>query len=329
MTAECGGGASIMGESMQVPRSRGEARIAVVGPVVPTVSPDGRNEPGGRAFTVARYLHELGGRPLLVTRVGRDAPGRPLVQKMQRLGMDVTGVQEDLRRPTDGASTDAIPVAQPSAAAFEALDTKLAARVLLMSRPSHVYLPTMALTSETVLSALTDLQSATGVPFFVDLDLDVTALDLSFVRRVLFGARWIKIRIDDLDVLVSGSEDRLSGRPGIARSARLIQRMFALESVVVDRLGVPILMVRGGRVVRGFPRAETHRVPPGQNPELATAALLVGLAGERPLRKVLRPAVRMAFRRDADSSLRGDHGIGEYGSRGEPTERLRPDGVFK
>lgn len=55
---------------------------------------------GGAPCNLAYRVHSLGERGLLVTRLGRDSLGNAAAEQLQALGMDLSLVQADERRPT-------------------------------------------------------------------------------------------------------------------------------------------------------------------------------------------------------------------------------------
>ena len=78
----------------------GAGRLVVFGEVLFDVFPDGRKVAGGAPYNVARHLAALGRDPLFVSRVGDDALGRAILDEMDALGMDRSGVAVDAKRPT-------------------------------------------------------------------------------------------------------------------------------------------------------------------------------------------------------------------------------------
>ena len=73
--------------------------IGIFGEVLADIFPD-ETILGGAPFNVARHLQAFGLHPVMITRTGNDALRTQFLQEMQRLKMDVSGLQIDAIYPT-------------------------------------------------------------------------------------------------------------------------------------------------------------------------------------------------------------------------------------
>jgi fructokinase len=229
-------------------RSAGDAqapprvRLAIIGDVSRGELDDGSDAPVGSALNVTRHVRAMGLEPLLVTRVGDDAGGRRVVDILQGIGADTSGVQLDPERPTwageDGAG-----------AAWDRLDPDAAARVIEATAPPLAFQTTTASRSEGARASLRSIRSATGVPFFVDVDLGQPWMRPDNLGPVLLGARWLRVPAEQLGALAPETLV-VDEEPEIA-AAQAVRQTFALESVVVEQHGIPVTVVSSRRVSRG------------------------------------------------------------------------------
>jgi fructokinase len=268
-------------------------RPAVIGEIAPEIVPGAEGAShAASALEVARHLHGCGCAPLLVTRVGDDALGGRLLEHMRALGLDGSGVQVDRTRPTWAEQ----PAGEPEDAAspaFAALDPQPAAEAIDAADAPLVYQCPKAVRTEATRRVLNDIQGLTGVPFFIDLAGDGSRLTSSAARQTLLGAKWLRVRashLEDLGASASGVE------PGVVSAASALRRRFALEQVVVEHNGLPVLIVSENRVVRcpRPPHALESMLPGGR--DAAAAALLVGITSGSPITQMLRQAVSFALR---------------------------------
>ena len=129
--------------------------------------------------------------------------------------------------------------------------------------------------SEPIQQALNTIKSRTAAPYFVDIDLDRSTSLEKAVRRALLGVKWIRVDAVHLRELIGDFEVTISR--STLNEALAVQARFALEGIVVEHCGLPILGIWPDRVTRGTvsPPAEPTFLPGGR--DAATAALIVGL----------------------------------------------------
>ena len=150
-------------------------RPLIFGEVLFDVMPDGTRVLGGAPFNVAWHLEAFGLRPLMVTRVGRDDSGDEVLEAMESWGMDHSAVQRDDAHPTgqvqvdlqDGEPTFHILADQ----AYDHIDGDSAVQSAAGNTFSILYHGSLISRGTVSASALDDLEDASGVPVFVDVNL--------------------------------------------------------------------------------------------------------------------------------------------------------------
>jgi fructokinase len=249
------------------------ARPVVVGRVGTFAPADGVEFAGQSVLNVVWHLHAMGLRPLLVTRVGRDAEGRRIVRQLEDIGIDTEGVQIDNSLPTSGRTADGD--SGKPCCAWEALDPKSVVGILRKTEPQLLFHGVASMHSEAFQKALNTSKSRTSVPYFVDIDLDRSTSFEKAVRRALLGVKWI--RVDAVHLRELAGDFEVTAFRSTLNEALAVQARFALEGIVVEHCGLPVLGIWHGRVTQGTvsPPAEPIFLPGGR--DAATAALIVGL----------------------------------------------------
>jgi fructokinase len=246
---------------------------------------------GQSVLNVVWHLHAMGFNPLLITRVGRDAEGRRIVRRLADIGIDTDGVQIDDSLPT--SAKKALRASGNSCSAWEALDSKSVVGILRKTEPQLLFHGVASMQSESIQQAFNTIKSRTAVSHFVDIDLDRSAPLEKAVRRALLGVKWIRVDAAHLRELIGDFEATTSR--STLKQALAVQARFALEGIVVEHCGLPILGIWAGRVTRGkvSPPAEATFLPGGR--DAATAALMIGLLRGWREQAIIERAAQFAF----------------------------------
>jgi fructokinase len=232
-------------------------RPVIVGEVLFDVFQDGTERLGGAPFNVAWHLEAFGFKPLLVTRVGADELGDRIVREMREWGLDVSGVQRDDEHPTgqvrvridDGEPTFEIAADQ----AYDHLDGDIDLPALAGGPAALVYHGTLISRAEPSRMAVQALRSRSEAPVFLDVNLRSPWWIEGAVKQSLFGARWVKLNVDELGLLTEPAVD-VAGDPTAA--AQHFRGSFALDAVIVTKGAAGALLVgREGVVDRRPPVA--------------------------------------------------------------------------
>jgi fructokinase len=260
--------------------------------MVPVASPDGSIVPGGSALNIVRYLYSIGANPLLVSRIGDDANGREIVSLIRNSGIDASGVQIGRSQATWDTLPQKHGFCLPSGA-YDSLDPAVAVSTIRKAGSSLLFQTTTAIRSETSRHALAEIQGATGVPYFVDIDLDEPWMTATEVRQVLLGAKWLRIGAAHLDTLVWTLTSLR--KPELVAAAESVRCAFALEAVVAEQNGLPFLIVAEQQAVQ---RKQTGARAEHRYAELrdaAAAALIVAFTSDAPATSILRKVVKFAL----------------------------------
>jgi fructokinase len=247
----------------------------VIGDVAPMRFDDGRAVPAGSAMNVVRHVRAMGIEPLLLTRIGDDAGGRQVLDALSRLGADASGVQVDQSNPTWTGPGGSGRPATPDRA-WDHLDPHEASRAIETATPSLAFQTTTAASSDGSRSALREIRNTTGVPFFVDVNLDLPWMHPRDLGPVLLGARWL--RIQERQLVGLALPDAVGDADPAVAAARSVQQTFALASVVVEAHGLPVTVVSSQGVSRGSRPLDDLGSRHPTIRDAAAAALVAGLA---------------------------------------------------
>jgi len=241
-------------------------RPALAGEILFDRYTDGSAVLGGAPVNVAVHLAGLGERPLLLGRVGDDEAGREARARLERLGLDLAGVQVDSSAPTGEVRVEVVD-GEPRFdiapdCAWDALDGERAATALAASGASILYHGVLAARSLGGRRALDRLRATGTASIFVDVNLRPPWTPLARARELCRGAAWIKLNEAELA--------RLSGRAAPGDGAQRAADALALAAGT----GGDALVA----VTRGALGAELH----GAAGRLASAPA-APLAGEAPV----------------------------------------------
>jgi fructokinase len=211
----------------------GVERVVLFGELLADCFPD-HQAIGGAPFNVARHLHAFGVRPRLISRVGNDALGERLLELLDRLGMDASGIQRDESRPTGkvlvhrdghGHSFEILPDQ-----AYDHIDARAARAALVEFLPRLVYFGTLAQRHPVSRDALRTLLTSTTAPRILDLNLRPPWYDGDIVLASLRQADIVKLNVEELT--------RVKGLLGLPEKnergcARVLLDEFSLRFVLV------------------------------------------------------------------------------------------------
>lgn len=186
-----------------------QPRVCVFGEVLFDHFPDGKRVLGGAPFNVAWHLQAFGLEPRFISRVGADAEGESILAAMRDWGMDTQAVQIDERRPTGRVSVHIVDdepeydiVADCAYDAIEPLPQHVYADAFVY----HGTLATRAADSRQALDAIT--RKAVAGTIFLDVNLRPPWWDSNRVMARVRAAHWVKLNIDELDMLAPGHAGR-------------------------------------------------------------------------------------------------------------------------
>lgn len=176
-------------------------RVVLFGELLADCFPD-HEAIGGAPFNVARHLQAFGARPRLISRIGKDVLGERLLELLQRMGLDVSGIQHDELRPTGrvrvridggGHSFEILPDQ-----AYDHIDAEAARMATAGFQPRLVYFGTLVQRHSVSRDALRAMLASTKAPRILDLNLRPPWCDADIVRASLEQADIVKSNAEEL-----------------------------------------------------------------------------------------------------------------------------------
>lgn len=180
--------------------------VALFGEILADVFPN-ESILGGAPFNVARHLKAFGLHPVIITRTGSDALRDELLQEMDRLGLDASGVQRDPVYPTgqvlvhlekQGHRFEIVPNQ-----AYDHIHAGIAHMMMLSLKPALAYFGTLAQRGMESRLALDKFLSVAKCPRFLDINLRKPWYNKHTIRRSLLRADIVKINEDELDIVAT------------------------------------------------------------------------------------------------------------------------------
>jgi fructokinase len=187
-------------------------RPIIFGEVLYDCFPDGSRVLGGAPFNVAWHLQAFGVAPLFISRVGNDPMGRQIRDAMLQWGMDTSGLQLDSSHATGAVDVSFI----DNEPRYEIVESRawdfIDADVLPPQLPSMgiLYHGSLALRNDVSAAALDTIKKTTSSGVFLDVNLRPPWWNISTIRVLVSGPKWIKLNTDELAEIVPHKSDILS-----------------------------------------------------------------------------------------------------------------------
>lgn len=263
--------------------------ITVFGEVLFDQFPDGANVLGGAPFNVAWHLKAFGQSPQFISRIGADTLGNQIRAAMQRWGMDVNFLQQDLRFPT-GQVQVTIEQGEPSYAilanqAYDYIETQGLGNVCHTGLLYHGTLATRSETSRQTLAILKNLHQGN---IFVDVNLRQPWWDKSDVIELIKQANWVKLNIQELRALQADSTD-------LKPSMEIFLSRYTLDGILLTCGEQGALALNNtGEFVSVKPKSSTDVVDTVGAGDAFSAMFLLGLNLGWPLAETMERAQSFA-----------------------------------
>jgi len=203
-------------------------RLCIFGEVLFDHFPNGKRVLGGAPFNVAWHLQAFGQAPYFISRIGDDPEGEAVCAAMRDWGMETDGVQIDPINPTGRVSVrfdggepiyDIVDHCAYDAIQSEPVD---AGRIELL------YHGSLALRAPISRQTAEKLRSGGPGTVFVDVNLRSPWWEREPVRETIQQAHWVKLNMDELDLLAPSSES-------VAMRADKFVREYVLAGLVLTR----------------------------------------------------------------------------------------------
>ncbi len=264
------------------------ARPVIFGEVLFDCFPDGSRVLGGAPFNVAWHCQAFGLQPLFISRVGDDALGREIKSAMQEWGMDSTGLQLDSDHPT-GIVDVSIIDGEPAYDIVEnsAWDFIDALSIPESDEQSLLYHGSLVLRNQTSANSLGQLKQKYSQPGFIDVNLRPPWWTLSMIEEISQQARWLKLNVDELALIVPQENDLES------RVAYLFNT-FDVDLIVVTQGSAGALAISANERCSVQPQNSNPVIDTVGAGDAFSSVLLLGIYKDWPLQQILNRAQEFA-----------------------------------
>lgn len=212
--------------------------IGIFGEVLADVFPD-ETVLGGAPFNVARHLQAFGLHPVMITRTGNDALRTQFLQEMQRLKMDVSGLQIDAIYPTgqvkvkltkDGHQFDIL-----EDQAYDHIHAGITHMVTMSLKPEMVYFGTLAQRSMPSRLALDKFLEDGKCPRFLDVNLRAPFYNKHTLKRSLLRSDIVKLNEEELVIIAKYFKIDINNpsEANLHEKAKLLAAEFDIKQVIV------------------------------------------------------------------------------------------------
>lgn len=275
----------------------GTGRPVIFGEALFDLFKGGRSVFGGAPFNVAWHLRNFGLDPLFISRVGDDGHGRRILEFMDRLGMDTSGVQRDPRHAT-GQVHVAVMDGHPTYhivpnRAFDYIDGNEAYNIIRRTRCSLFYHGSLIARGATSREALVAAREAAGTRnIFLSLNLRPPWYDHQLIETSISGARWCKLSGQELAMVPGGGVFTEALRE---QTAMRLRRRYNLSALMVT-LGAEgaYLVDNNDYTVKGAPVVVENVIDTVGAGDAFVAVTILGILKEWNHETSLRRAIRFA-----------------------------------
>ncbi|MES2580540.1 MAG: carbohydrate kinase [Pseudomonadota bacterium] len=238
--------------------------IGVFGEVLADIFPD-QTVLGGAPFNVARHLQAFGLHPVMITRTGHDALRTQFLQEMQRLKMDVSGLQIDAKYPTGQVkvkmTSDGHQFEILENQAYDHIHAGITHMVTMSLKPEMVYFGTLAQRSMPSRLALDKFLEDGKCPRFLDVNLRAPFYNKHTIKRSLLRSDIVKLNEEELVIIAKYFKIDSTHKHD---SAKQLAAEFGIEQIIVTAGAQGAWMVAGEKVI------ETKAVSTTQVPLIDT-----------------------------------------------------------
>ncbi len=265
-------------------------QICVFGEVLFDVFPDGHQVLGGAPFNVAWHLQAFGQHPSFISSVGNDAQGDLIRQAMIDWGMDDRALETEPSLATGKVMIE-LQDGEPSydivsPCAYDAIHLATAAP----SNCQLLYHGSLAVRHDQSAAALDRLIASGPESIFVDVNLRSPWWEKPSVLTMIQQADWVKLNIDELDLLDPGDQSIAE------RLAHLIEA-YRLQGVILTHgeAGAEVMTVTGEHA-RVKPDRNTVVVDTVGAGDAFASVVIMGLVNAWPMQITLDRAQAFASR---------------------------------
>lgn len=224
--------------------------IGIFGEILADIFPD-ETVLGGAPFNVARHLQAFGLHPVMISRTGQDALRTLLLQEMQRLEMDVSGLQIDAIYPTGQVNVHLTDTGHQFEIlpdqAYDHIHAGITHMVTLALKPDLVYFGTLAQRGMQSRLALDHFLEAGKCARFLDVNLRAPFYNKHTIRRSLQRSDIVKLNEEELVIIAKYF--KIEAASPYDKANKLLAE-FNIKKVVVTAGAEGAWMTNGKDVVK-------------------------------------------------------------------------------
>jgi fructokinase len=261
--------------------------VCVFGEVLFDHLPGGRRVLGGAPFNVAWHLSAFGLNPDFISCVGNDVEGDDVRRAMRNWGMALEGVRVDRALPTGRVHVALDSNGEPSYeivdnCAYDAIATVPERRYALL------YHGTLAVRQAQSAASLDALREHRHGHVFVDVNLRTPHWHRDSVLSLLKGADWVKLNMQELQLLAGGKHTTES-------NAQRMLEAYDLKGVLVTSgaAGAQLWLAQG-EPIKVAPHHTTEVVDTIGAGDAFSAVMVAGLLLQWPLQETMERCQRFA-----------------------------------
>ena len=241
--------------------------IGIFGEILADIFPD-ETVLGGAPFNVARHLQAFGLHPVMISRTGQDALRTQLLEEMQRLQMDVSGLQIDATHPTGQVNVKMTSEGHEfeilENQAYDHIHAGITHMVTMSLKPEMVYFGTLAQRSMPSRLALDKFLEDGKCPRFLDINLRAPFYNKHTIKRSLQRSDIVKLNEEELVIIAKYFKieaDKLSENPHHEKAKQLAAE-FNIQQLIVTAGAQGAWMVAGEKVVEteATPATNVHLI---------------------------------------------------------------------
>lgn len=253
---------------------------------------DGSRVLGGAPFNVAWHCQAFGLNPLFISRIGNDALGSEVRLAMHEWGMDLSGLQLDSTYPTgivDVSFNDGEPSYDiVNNSAWDFIDHQEAIEALPQLNINTVlYHGSLAMRNQVTANALSVLKKHCFNSIFIDINLRSPWWSLSQIENMLKNVRWLKLNVDELELIVSNKQDTQS-------KARYLLSHFQVDLVVITQGSAGAIAITQKEICSVQPDKVINIIDTVGAGDAFSSILIAGLHYDWPLQTILNRGQQFA-----------------------------------
>ena len=222
----------------------------VIGEVLFDQFADGTKILGGAPFNVAWNLSGFGCNPLFISAIGNDSDGNQILDKMQRWGMDTSGIAVIDSSPTGQVSVDTsksepeYEILADQAYDYIPFENQLIKTKNEGKRFSLIYHGSLICRAATSRETVTKLKQTSDAHVFVDINLREPWYSQEILAQILATAKYLKLSAQELET-ITNRQIRTSDE--LVETAQGLHAEYSIDRVWVTAGSEGAYSIRGSK----------------------------------------------------------------------------------